>query len=98
MIVCSCNIISDHDIRGAVGSTDDELFSPAQVYDCLGCTVRCGQCSQSVRRILEEQPPRCVHGSVLTGDPPPGLAEARLRSLNSPPGTMIRYAQEASDH
>jgi bacterioferritin-associated ferredoxin len=60
MIVCSCNIISDHDIRGAVISTDDELFSAAQVYDCLGCTVRCGRCSQSVRRIIEELPPRGV--------------------------------------
>ncbi|WP_084251790.1 (2Fe-2S)-binding protein [Bradyrhizobium sp. AT1] len=58
MIVCSCNIISDHDIRGAVVATDDALFSPAQVYDCLGCTVRCGRCSQSVRRIIEELPPR----------------------------------------
>ncbi|RXH21949.1 hypothetical protein XH99_19585 [Bradyrhizobium nanningense] len=56
MIVCSCNIISDHDIRGAVVSTDDELFSAAQVYDCLGCTVRCGRCSHSVKRILEERP------------------------------------------
>lgn len=35
MIVCSCNIISDHDIRGAVVATDDELLSAAQVYDCL---------------------------------------------------------------
>jgi bacterioferritin-associated ferredoxin len=59
MIVCSCNIISDHDIRGAVVATDDALFSAAQVYDCLGCTVRCGRCSQSVRQILEEHPRRC---------------------------------------
>ncbi|MBW7965662.1 bacterioferritin-associated ferredoxin [Bradyrhizobium sp. BR 10261] len=58
MIVCSCNIISDHDIRDAVVATDDALFSPAQVYDCLGCTVRCGRCSQSVRRIIDELPPR----------------------------------------
>ncbi|WP_407185487.1 bacterioferritin-associated ferredoxin [Bradyrhizobium centrosematis] len=61
MIVCSCNVISDHDIRGAV-SIDDELCSAAQVYDCLGCTVRCGRCSQAVRRILEEQPARDIHG------------------------------------
>jgi bacterioferritin-associated ferredoxin len=70
MIVCSCNIISDHDIRGAVVATDDELLSAAQVYDCLGCTVRCGRCSQSVRQILEEQPPRCTrYGEIveLTG-------------------------------
>ena len=57
MIICSCNVISDHDIRGAV-STDDALCSAAQVYDCLGCAVRCGRCSQSVRRIIEEQPAR----------------------------------------
>lgn len=59
MIVCSCNIISDHDIRDAVVATADELLSAAQVYDCLGCTVRCGRCSQSVRQILEEQPTPC---------------------------------------
>lgn len=59
MIVCSCNVISDHDIRGAIVATDDAPFSTAQVYDCLGCTVRCGRCSQSVRRILDEQPARC---------------------------------------
>jgi len=55
MIICSCNIISDHDIREVV-STGDELCSAAQVYDCLGCTVRCGLCSHSVRQILEEHP------------------------------------------
>ncbi|MBC9882697.1 (2Fe-2S)-binding protein [Bradyrhizobium sp. INPA01-394B] len=57
MIVCSCNVISDHDIRDVV-STDGELCSAAQVYGCLGCTVRCGLCSHSVKRILEERPAR----------------------------------------
>ncbi len=57
MIVCSCNVISDHDIRG-VASSGDELCSAAQIYGCLGCTVRCGLCSHSVRRILEERQPR----------------------------------------
>lgn len=60
MIVCSCNVISDHDIRDAVVSNDAELCSAAQVYDCLGCVVRCGRCSHSVRRILEERPPGCA--------------------------------------
>lgn len=54
MIVCSCNVISDHDIRGIV-SSDDELCSAAQVYGCLGCTVLCGRCSHSVKRILNER-------------------------------------------
>jgi bacterioferritin-associated ferredoxin len=57
MIICSCNVISDHDIRGVVVSTDIKLCSTAQIYDCLGCLVQCGLCSRSVRSILEERPP-----------------------------------------
>jgi bacterioferritin-associated ferredoxin len=59
MIVCSCNVISDHDIRDVVVSADAELCSTAQVYDCLGCLVQCGLCSRSVRSILEERPFAC---------------------------------------
>ncbi|TWB57051.1 bacterioferritin-associated ferredoxin [Bradyrhizobium sacchari] len=65
MIVCSCNVISDHDIRG-VASSDDELCSAAQVYGCLGCTVRCGLCSHSVKRILEERSARGVRYSSIS--------------------------------
>jgi hypothetical protein len=36
MIICSCNVISDHDVRDAVESADIELCSTAQVYNCLG--------------------------------------------------------------
>ena len=60
MIVCSCSIISDHEIRDVVVSADAELCSTAQVYDCLGCAVRCGLCSHSVRQILQERPPDCA--------------------------------------
>ncbi|HTO61558.1 MAG TPA: (2Fe-2S)-binding protein [Bradyrhizobium sp.] len=60
MIICSCNVISDRDIRDAVVSADVELCSTAQVYDCLGCSIQCGLCSRSVRRILEERPAGCL--------------------------------------
>lgn len=56
MIICSCNVISGHDVRDIVGSADIELSSTAQIYGCLGCAVQCGLCSRSVRRILEEGP------------------------------------------
>ncbi len=59
MIICSCNVISDHEIRDVIGSAEVDLNSTAQVYDCLGCLVRCGLCSRSVRSILEEQPAGC---------------------------------------
>jgi bacterioferritin-associated ferredoxin len=42
MIVCSCNVISDHDIRKVVVAADVEPRSAAQVYGCLGCLVQCG--------------------------------------------------------
>jgi len=84
MIVCSCNIISDHDIRGAVVATDDALFSPAQVYDCLGCTVRCGRCSQSVRRIIEELPPRVIRCTKQpNADPPKSNSAVILAMIDS---------------
>jgi bacterioferritin-associated ferredoxin len=57
MIICSCNVISDRDVRKIVASTAARPSSTAQVYDCLGCTVRCGQCTRSVRRVLDE----CSH-------------------------------------
>jgi len=56
MIICSCNVISDHDIRSVVVSADIELCSAAQVYDCLGCIVQCGLCSRAIRQILGKRP------------------------------------------
>jgi bacterioferritin-associated ferredoxin len=60
MIICSCNVISDHAIRDVVTSTEMALCSAAQVYDCLGCVVQCGLCSRSVKSILDERPAGCV--------------------------------------
>ena len=60
MIICSCNVISDHAIRDVVTSTEMEFCSAAQVYDCLGCVVQCGLCSRSVKSILDERPAACV--------------------------------------
>jgi bacterioferritin-associated ferredoxin len=58
-IICSCNVISDHDVREAVLSADAELCSIAQVYNWLGRLMHCGRCFRSVRRILQER-----HSSV----------------------------------
>ncbi|CCD84304.1 hypothetical protein BRAD285_1783 [Bradyrhizobium sp. ORS 285] len=55
MIICSCNVISDTAIRDVVTAADITFGSPAQVYDCLGCSVQCGLCSRSVKRILDER-------------------------------------------
>ena len=53
MIVCSCNVLSDHDVRAAL----DHATAPrnaAQVYGCLGCSPQCGRCARTIRRIMDE--------------------------------------------
>src|SRR5208283_2631054 len=58
MIICSCNVISDHDVRSLLVSAEAKFCSTAQVYDCLGCFVQCGQCARFVRGILDEGRPQ----------------------------------------
>jgi bacterioferritin-associated ferredoxin len=52
MIVCSCNILSDHDARTVL--TAERTPTTSQVYGCLGCSPQCGRCAHTIRRILDE--------------------------------------------
>ena len=54
MIVCSCNVISDHDVRHAVSAADDLPRSAKEVYGCLGCSAECGRCARTIKTIVEE--------------------------------------------
>ncbi|MCA1438921.1 (2Fe-2S)-binding protein [Ensifer sp. IC4062] len=52
MIVCSCNVLSDEDVRSAVEA--ERTRSTSRVYGCLGCSVQCGGCARTIRRIMDE--------------------------------------------
>jgi bacterioferritin-associated ferredoxin len=52
MIVCSCNVLSDTQIRDAIA--EDAPRSPVQVYGCLGCSPRCGRCIRTIKTIMDE--------------------------------------------
>jgi bacterioferritin-associated ferredoxin len=54
MIVCSCNVLSDHDVRHAMNTADDALRNAKQIYDCLGCSAECGRCARTIRTIIDE--------------------------------------------
>jgi bacterioferritin-associated ferredoxin len=54
MIVCSCNVFSDQDVRGALSSGSDLPRTTCQVYHCLGCSAQCGRCARTIRRIMNE--------------------------------------------
>jgi len=53
MIVCSCNVISDHDVRTAVSESSDALHHAKQVYGCLGYSAECGRCAQTIQSIID---------------------------------------------
>jgi bacterioferritin-associated ferredoxin len=53
MIVCSCNVLSDKDVRSALEAEAKPRFA-SQVYGCLGCSVQCGRCARTIRRIMDE--------------------------------------------
>lgn len=52
MIVCSCNVLSDHEVRRAVAASAPR--SAGQVYGCLGCSAQCGRCARTIRKIMDE--------------------------------------------
>ena len=54
MIVCSCNVLSDDDIRAAVAESDDAVRHAKQVYGCLGCSAECGRCARTIKTIIDE--------------------------------------------
>jgi bacterioferritin-associated ferredoxin len=95
MIVCSCNVLSDHDVRAAVSAAADTLpRTPGQVYRCLGCSAECGRCARTIKKILDEALGACAkaccsgcphsqtHADAQAHDPiDPALVEAARRVL-----------------
>ena len=52
MIVCSCNVISDQDIRHAVSTADELPRNSKDVYGCLGGSAACGRCARTIKTIV----------------------------------------------
>ena len=51
MIICSCNVLSDHDVRLLLAAAATPLRA-AQVWQGLGCSAQCGRCTRSIRQII----------------------------------------------
>jgi bacterioferritin-associated ferredoxin len=50
MIICSCNILSDREVRLAV-TASEPLRTIGGLFRYLGCTAQCGRCAHSIKRI-----------------------------------------------
>jgi bacterioferritin-associated ferredoxin len=54
MIICSCNVLSDDEVRTALAGPDLPPRTAGQVYGCLGCSPQCGRCARTIKRIMDE--------------------------------------------
>jgi bacterioferritin-associated ferredoxin len=53
VIVCSCNVLSDGQVRCAI-ATAVSSARVSHVYASLGCAARCGRCAHTIKIILED--------------------------------------------
>src|SRR5579864_4852854 len=52
VIVCSCNVLSDHQVRSV--TVEHCVRATSEVYRCLGCSAACGRCVRTIRDIMDE--------------------------------------------
>lgn len=53
MIVCSCNVFSDHQLREAFAGPD-RPNTVSEVYRRLGDGAQCGRCTRTVVEVMRE--------------------------------------------
>ena len=54
MIVCSCNVLSDHVVRRAVDDPDTSVARVSCLFEHFGCRPQCGRCAPTLRRLIRE--------------------------------------------
>jgi bacterioferritin-associated ferredoxin len=53
MIVCSCNVFSDAEVRSTLANAERRLRMSG-VYALLACGAKCGRCAHTIKRMMEE--------------------------------------------
>jgi len=55
MILCSCNVISDRDVRACVKPCGASADKARDVFRHLGCTPKCGRCVRNIQAQFERE-------------------------------------------
>lgn len=50
MIICSCNRLTESEVRAAARSG---ASTPEKAYACLGCEVQCGCCLDYAQEVID---------------------------------------------
>ena|SRR5437660_3384292 len=56
MIICSCNVFSDGDVRALI-EAQPPAAGIAQIFRGLGHEPQCGPCARTIRKIMDEALP-----------------------------------------
>jgi bacterioferritin-associated ferredoxin len=67
MIVCSCNVLSDRDVRETVTTRPDRP-TVASVFRNMGCEAKCGRCVRSIVAIVDQHSAARLDESGGNGD------------------------------
>lgn len=62
MIVCSCNVLTDGEIKSCLDGSPGQPRTSGEVYAALGCTPRCGRCAPTIKSMLREAGACCKNG------------------------------------
>lgn len=52
MIVCSCNVLSDHQIREHLGGLEKPTVGA--IFRRVGCQPQCGRCAGNIAALVSE--------------------------------------------
>lgn len=55
MIICSCNVLSDRDVKSCVLERCGKALTPAEVHELLDSVPQCGCCTRAIRSIMREE-------------------------------------------
>ncbi len=55
MILCSCNVISDREVRAAVKPCGAAADRARDVFRGLGFTPKCGRCVRAIQALCERE-------------------------------------------
>ena len=59
MIICSCNVFSDHTVRMALTITPPPR-TIGELFRYIGIEAQCGRCARSIKYIMDERPPNAA--------------------------------------
>lgn len=89
MIVCSCNVLSDKQIRTTIDDSGQNPRTPGQVYRCLGCSPQCGRCARTIKAMLAN-----IRGLEQAADDACGACPAACPSVTHGVGQVIDFVDD----